>query len=99
MNKAKLLSEIGRNIGRKEISAAVSILQRWVAKVPNRSFILRMYQESSRGVFIENDEGGDKDKLADLVETFLFDEHDPLHEVVQEQLKLGNIEQRKEQSK
>lgn len=85
----KIMREINHETGRREINQIVSLLQRWLNKNTKRAFVLRMYQESERGVFIEDDNGGEIELLHDLVETMLFDENDHLHEVIQEEMHYG----------
>lgn len=88
-NRIKIMREINHETGRREINQIVSLLQRWLNKNPKRAFVLRMYQETERGVFIEDDNGGEIELLHDLVESMLFDENDHLHDVIQEEMQSG----------
>lgn len=94
IKRCKLLREINRQTGRTEINAIVSLLTRWLKAKTKRAFILRMYQEGENGIFIEDDNGGDMELLHSLAETMMFDENDHLHDVFQEEMRLGPIERR-----
>lgn len=79
----------------KELRSIISLLNRWVNKYPNhRAYMVRMWHEDENGVFVEDDNGGLPHLLDNMIESFLFDESDTLHERTKKQMQLGPIEKR-----